>query len=90
MDRAGSKFSRAVALNFDERCDEAPSIAANERYFCADLVVALAERYGVPVVERPELARAVADLDDGEQIPRRVWRAVAELLAALQRDPLRG
>lgn len=69
----------AVALHYDGR--QAPEVAAKGRRKLAAEIRALAEEYGVPVREDPELARFLARLEVGERIPRELYVAVAEVIA---------
>jgi flagellar biosynthetic protein FlhB len=46
----------------------------------------VAEKSGVPIVERPPLARALySDVDEGQEIPCELYQAVAEVLAYVYR-----
>ena len=70
----------AVALEYDPRTADAPSVSAKGEYLNADEVVKIARRYGVPVVERPALARALLALDLDQPIPQDMFEAVAAVL----------
>lgn len=78
----------ANALRYREGEDDAPEIVAQGRGDLALKMIDAARAYGVPVVRDVPLARALADLDLGEQIPEALYEAVAEVLREIyeQRD----
>lgn len=79
----------AVALRYNTPTDEAPVVVARAAGAYALRVIALARDSGVPVVERPTLARAIyAGVKEGRPIPGTLFRAVAEVIAFVYR--LRG
>ena len=79
----------AVALRYDTLTDETPVVVARGAGAFALKVIALARDSGVPVVERPALARAIyAGVKEGRPIPGNLFRAVAEVIAFVYR--LRG
>ncbi|MEO2088060.1 MAG: flagellar biosynthesis protein FlhB [Gemmataceae bacterium] len=79
----------AVALRYDTPTDDAPVVVARAAGAFALKVIALARDSGVPVVERPTLARAIyAAVKEGRPIPGPLFRAVAEVIAFVYR--LRG
>ncbi|HMO02793.1 MAG TPA: EscU/YscU/HrcU family type III secretion system export apparatus switch protein [Oligoflexia bacterium] len=81
---SNSKYSRAIAINYDQSRDEAPVIEANATFASADLVVKIAHRFGVPVVEKPSLASALSETKADQQIPSSLYRAVAIVLAGIE------
>ena len=70
----------AVALRYDENDDDAPVLLAQGRGELARRIVDEARAHGVPVVRDVPVARALADLEVGEQIPETLYEAVAEIL----------
>jgi len=52
----------------------------------ADDVVALAERFGIPVIEDGPTARALQRVGLDEEIPERLFEAVAVILLKLDRS----
>lgn len=78
----------AVALRYRGRAGEpAPQLVAKGQGVLADHLAQLARDRGVPVFEKPELARALAELRDRQSIPPGLYRGVAELLAAVLARP---
>ncbi len=75
---------RAIGLSYDARGPEVPSISVKGHYFRAAEIVKIARKYGVRVVERPALARALDVLDPDQEIPEDLFQAVAVLLAELK------
>lgn len=72
----------AIALRYDPGRDEAPVVVARGSGAFAKRIAELARTSGVPVLERPPLARALhAGVKEGQPIPGPLFRAVAEVLA---------
>jgi flagellar biosynthesis protein len=71
---------RATALRY-ERGDNAPKIAATGTGHVAERIIAVARELGIPVRSDPALAKALAALDLGAEVPEEMYRAVAEALA---------
>lgn len=72
----------AVALKYEESKMCAPKLVAKGMDFMAQRIRELAVEAGVPIIERPPLARAIYRMVDvGEEIPEEFYAAVAELLA---------
>jgi len=72
----------AVALKYDERTMEAPRVTAKGKDLLALRIRQVAQQHGIPIVQRPPLARALyAAVEVGQEIPPAFYRAVAEVLA---------
>ena len=72
----------AIALKYDQSKMRAPRVIAKGVDFMAKRIRELAAEAGVPVIERPPLARAVYRMCDvGDEIPEEFYAAVAEILA---------
>src|SRR5690606_39810303 len=72
----------AVAIRYDEATMSAPKVVAKGADLLAMRIRELASMHGVPVVERPPLARALYQaVEVGREIPEDFYAAVAELLA---------
>ena len=72
----------AVALKYDQEKMRAPKCVAKGADFMAKQIRDLAAEAGVPIIERPSLARAVYRMVEvGEEIPEELYAAVAEILA---------
>jgi len=72
----------SVALKYDESTMSAPRMLVKGKDLVALRIRQIAHENGVPVVQRPPLARGLyAECEVGEEIPLKYYRAVAELLA---------
>jgi type III secretion protein U len=70
----------AVALRYQEQEDSAPCVLAQGQGDLARRIVEAAHAYGVPVVRDIPVARALSELEIGEEIPEALYEAVAEIL----------
>ncbi|MHC4996901.1 MAG: flagellar biosynthesis protein FlhB [Planctomycetota bacterium] len=76
----------AIALTYDNDNMNAPRVIAKGADFMALRIRQLAVMHGVPIVERPPMARALYRLVDvGQEIPPEYYAAVAEVLAYVYR-----
>jgi flagellar biosynthesis protein FlhB len=73
----------ANALRYREDEDEAPRVVAQGRGELARLIVEAARAYGVPCVVDVPVARALSELEVGDEIPEVLYEAVAEILREL-------
>ncbi|HEX6885303.1 MAG TPA: EscU/YscU/HrcU family type III secretion system export apparatus switch protein [Planctomycetota bacterium] len=76
---------RAVALRYDGRGTPAPRVTAKGAGELAERILAIAREHDVPVRTDPDLLELLAAGEVGLEIPEELYRAVAELLAFLQR-----
>lgn len=73
-----SKYNFAAGLMYEE--SETPVLAARGVETYADKIVSIAERYGVPIIEDSSLANALLELEEGDEIPERLFEPVAIIL----------
>jgi type III secretion protein U len=73
----------AIALKYTEEEDRAPAVIAQGQGEMARLIVDAARAYGVPIVRDVPVARALNDLEVGDEIPEALYEAVAEILREL-------
>ena len=72
----------AVALKYDGLKMRAPRVVAKGERLLAQRIIDEAYRWGVPAIENPPLARALyKECLIGREVPRDLYRAVAEVLA---------
>ncbi len=72
----------AVALRYDMTTMAAPTVTAKGMRLLADRIRNIAIEHNVPIVQRPELARALyRTLEPGQPISEDLFRSVAEVLA---------
>ena len=72
----------SVAILYDRDVMEAPEVTAKGTDHMALRMRTVARENSVPILERPELARDLyANVEIGETIPERFYKAIAEILA---------
>ncbi len=69
----------AVALRYDGK--HAPKVTAKGEGFTAQEILAIAEKHGIPLQNAPELAKVLAHIPLGDEIPEQLYLAVAEVIA---------
>lgn len=69
----------AVALQYDG--SSAPRVTAKGRDQVAEQILALAREHQVPLQENAELARLLAQVELGDEIPEPLYLAVAQVIA---------
>ena len=78
----------ACALRYDEKeGDEAPVVVASGEGDMAQRIMQAARDYGVPILRDVPLARALHELEIGDQIPEALYEAVAAILREAWDDP---
>jgi flagellar biosynthetic protein FlhB len=76
----------AVALRYDRLKDMAPVVVAKGAGWLCERIKQVAREHGVPVIERPPLARLLyKQVELGREIPVDVYRVVAEILSYVYR-----
>jgi flagellar biosynthesis protein FlhB len=75
----------ATALKYDEAEQLAPSVIAQGQGEMAKLIIEAARAYGVPIVRDVPVARALNELEVGDEIPEVLYEAVAEILREIWR-----
>jgi len=71
--------TRAVALHYDG--SNAPQVTAKGSGNVAEEIIALAREHGVPLHEDRDLVALLGQLELGDEIPRELYLAVAEVIA---------
>ncbi|MCP4376527.1 MAG: flagellar biosynthesis protein FlhB [bacterium] len=76
----------AVAIRYEATEMAAPMVVAKGADFMCQTIKEIARANDVPIIEKPELARALyAAAEPGEPIPEALFVAVAEILATIYR-----
>lgn len=70
----------ACALRYVEEEDGAPKLVAQGQGELARRIIEAAHAYGIPCVRDVPVARALAELEIGDEIPEALYEAVAEIL----------
>lgn len=78
------KSLKAVALEYDETSDKAPRVTLNSSIMPPQELIRLARRFGVPIINQPELALALDRVGFDTFIPQALYKAVAIILARLR------
>jgi len=74
----------AVAIKYDAAEAPAPMVVAKGADFMCEKIKEIARENGVPIIEKPELARSLyAAVEPGDVIPEALFVAVAEILATI-------
>lgn len=76
----------AVALKFDEKTMEAPTVVAKGEGMSAQRIKSIAKEFDVPIYEIPLLARTLYQLELAREIPPVLYNAVAEILTWVHRN----
>lgn len=77
----------AVAIKYDRKNHAAPIVVAKGTDFIAQRIREIAKEHNIPILERKALARALySSTEIGSEIPRDLFRAVAEVLAYVFRQ----
>lgn len=72
----------AVAIQYDADTMPAPRVIAKGADYLAQRIRQVAAEFGVPIVQRPPLARAMYEsVEVGQYIPEKFYQAIAEILA---------
>jgi flagellar biosynthesis protein len=69
----------AVALNYDG--NGAPKVTAKGKGLVAERIIDLAEEHGIPLRQDAGLVGFLASVPLGDEIPRELYLAVAEVIA---------
>jgi len=76
----------AIALRYDRQKEMAPLVVAKGAGELCERIKQIAREHGVPVVEKPPLARLLyRQVELGREIPVEVYRVVAEILSYVYR-----
>lgn len=77
----------ATALFYDEEQADAPRVVASGQDLLARQIIDAARAYGIPVVRDVAVARALHELEVGDEIPEVLYEAVAEILRQVLNQP---
>ncbi len=84
-DEGQTRQKIAVALQYELGKDAAPRVTAKGTGDVAEKIVEIAEGAGVHVEHNEPLAQSLAQLELDQQIPKELYRAVAEVIGFLLR-----
>jgi flagellar biosynthesis protein len=75
------RYFQAFALDLPKGAASPPVLSARGEYDLANHIVACARKYGIPVVEKPEMCAALQDVELDAEIPVELFEAAAAILA---------
>lgn len=75
------KPKTAAAIQYDPNKHAAPVVTARGSGVIAENIISLAKKHNIPIREDAALVQVLARLDLDTQIPVKLYRAVAEVLA---------
>lgn len=75
----------AAAIRYRPGVDESPVVVASGRGKIAEAILKLAEEAGIPNQIEPGLAKILAQLEPGTEIPPETYQLVASILAFIWR-----
>ena len=76
----------AVAIKYDKDNDAAPTVLAKGELLLAERIKQVAREAGIPIFRDVSLARALKDVEEGDEIPEALYEAVAEILRQIYGD----
>jgi flagellar biosynthesis protein FlhB len=79
----------AIALQYDRQGEEAPVVVARGERLLAERIKEVAREAGIPIYRDVNLARALGELEEGDEIPEALYEAVAEILRVVYGLPER-
>jgi flagellar biosynthesis protein len=79
------KSKKATALRYDQKKDSAPKVVAKGRGLIAEKILEKAQEHNIIIKEDPDLLEALYRLDIYQEIPEKLYRAVAEILSEVYR-----
>jgi flagellar biosynthesis protein len=77
---------QAAAVRYDDGVDQAPRLLAKGKGTVAERILAIAREKGIPLYADQDLVTLLGVLDIDTEIPPRLYRALAEILAHLYRS----
>ena len=77
----------AVALQYDDKADNAPVISARGSENSVKLMKSIARRYGVPIAKKEKLLNNLENVRVSQEIPSDLYLEVAELFQQIKRRP---
>ena len=72
---------QAIAIKYDKESKRAPSIVASGKGKIAKKILTLAEENDIPLLEDPKLSKLLSSIKIKSEIPPKLFKIVAEILA---------
>ncbi|MBE3605796.1 EscU/YscU/HrcU family type III secretion system export apparatus switch protein [Campylobacter sp. RM13119] len=74
---------RAVALGYNKKKDNAPKVLASGSDYMADKIISVAKKHEIPIKEDPDLIEILSKVEVNQEIPPKLYKAVAEIFGFL-------
>ena len=74
---------KAVALKYENQSTSAPKVIAKGKGAIAQKILEKADEFEIPIFQNEALANSLMELDLDEQIPPRLYKAIAEVFVWL-------
>jgi len=87
----GSNFKKdekildVVALRYNQENEKVPKVVAKGKGALAQRIIDLAFENGIPIKEDKDLVEILSKLELNEEIPEKLYRAIAEVLVFVYR-----
>lgn len=85
MPKPSEKNIKAAALKYDQDHNASPELIAKGQGEIANKILALAKEHQISVFQNKALVESLFNLDIHEEIPPRLYQAVAELFTWLMK-----
>lgn len=85
MDKPSKKNIKAAALKYDRDLNTSPVLLAKGQGEIANKILALAKEHDISVFQNKALVDSMLNLEINEEIPPRLYQAVAELFSWLMK-----
>ena len=76
----------AVALKYNKKKDNAPKVVAKGKENVAQKILEKAKEYNIPIKEDPDLLEVLSKLEIYEEIPPKLYKAVANILIYIYKN----
>ncbi len=77
---------KAVALKYENQRTSAPKVIAKGKGAIAQKIVEKADEYEIPIFQNETLANSLMEIELDEQIPPRLYKAIAEVFVWLMKS----
>ncbi len=77
---------KAVALKYENKSTSAPKVIAKGKGAIAEKILEKADEFEIPIFQNEALANSLMELDLDEQIPPRLYKAIAEVFVWLMKS----
>jgi len=81
---------KAIALQYDKSALGAPKVLAKGKGTIAESIIKKAEEFDIALFKNPELATSLIELDINQEIPPKLYQAVADVFIWLMKNEKRN